>query len=272
MMYKFQSRVLRENQFDIYTYVQQKYDNFAEQVEACRMFDKEPLRTLSFVRSYFEENEIKQIRFLNNIMNDNLIVIESGKRNSGKTVLNLWIAENLYNNGFHVFYINSDMDLPDFITEVSYNPTMPYIEIIQMFYPEVVDLETYQEVIDYLRRNKKKSGKIIIFHDECHKDLPKNVSRTDGDLLRMYWAEVRKLFFRHSILYTSQTLSGIPLQLFNYADMQLYKNFNPWQMTMDRKEVIGEIGMFVPSRVQDTLCIFDDVMIFENPKPEFMSK
>jgi hypothetical protein len=262
------SRVwLIENRLKVDTFLYQKVPFSDRKSVFYELVYVNPLMGRALIESYFKPNQEKISEFLNIVSSSSLVVIECGKRKSGKTVFNLWLSEYLVDMGFSVYYINPDFNLPVYMKEISYNPSFPYLEIIKDFYPEVLKMKDYVKILDYLRRNPNKLGKVFIFHDECHKDLPKNVALKEGDTLRSFWAELRKIFNVLTVVYTSQTLSGIPVQLFNYADMQVYKTFNFWQLSMDRQQIVEAFAKFIPEKVDEVLIVYDTFLFFNNPLP-----
>ena len=158
MIHRFQSRILQENMHRILQYAYAVCSSVAEVNIMLQGFEQNPKKALSFIESYFMDNRYKQNWFLTALYESSLISVEVGRRNSGKTVFNLWAAEKLYNAGFDIFYINPDFAVPDFVKEVRYDPKYPYLEVVKCYYPEVESCETYTEMLDYLRRNAQKNG------------------------------------------------------------------------------------------------------------------
>jgi hypothetical protein len=266
MRYEFQNPLLERSQFEIFQYISEIENDFLTQNMIAEQFERTPHVITSFIANYYLPNDDKIKHFINHYLNNNLITIIAGARNQGKTVWFKWFAKMMPQ--YEVFYINPDFKLPKTWSEITYNLKMPYFEILKYLYPEVANMKKFTDVIDYIRsippENKSKKM-IILAHDEVHKDVPKSVGKEEGELARNMWAELRKICKSFHLFFTSQTLSGIPIQLFNYADVQIYKPFNFFQQSSDRKQIMGDIGHFLPRNKAGTLVITDQYTYFENP-------
>ena len=234
-------------------------EDWAYKQELAERMDKYPKVTMQIVNSVLDVNN-QEDKFLKLLFDKCRTIITLGRKGSGKTLTNCWIAYSCYKRGYKIFYRNADFPVPKEWQEISYNINLPYKEVYEYVLKRpIADSELFEDIIIETRKNFAKGlnkEKILIIHDEVSADIDSKTYNSPGmKNLRHFGREQRKLGAHSIIIHTDVLASNISLDYIRSVDIQIFKHITEAMLSWDR-DYFQEIVSFIPQKKEETLVIF----------------
>jgi len=236
--------MLRRNQYKIWDYLNHISNDFFHKNYMATAFERYPEICIQIIDNFYEENNIKINRFLGYLLDRSVVGCIIGKRGSGKTMLMFWIAEVMFRMGKTICFVNfQDDDL----------------EIL----PEWLGYELYEHI------SECPENSFIFFDEYMTKDKEWNSKENKQNTKEL-------VVTRHknkSVIYTSQSVAGFPIDIMRLSDFVLYKEFSLKQLEADRREFLNHIELFIPKQVDEVLFESNEFFsFFCNPLPLWVKK
>ena len=141
-------------------------------------------------------------------------------------------------------------DLPDYFIKLKYDPERPY------------------ECPNHCGECNCMNNALFL-HDECHKDINSKVWNDKNMQGVRDWASTSG-HRNQSIIWMSQLLSNIGLEMIRYMSMKMFKPFSLTQLDSDRQGYFNAIENFLPKDPSHILIQTSDFFTdFHHPLPDF---
>lgn len=254
--YEFKSDVLRINQYRIYDFFnRQNYGYFEKNFRASQLELKNlkeqylinPEFVLRVIYSYRKNHKKNFFDLVNSMIGRSIVGTILGKRRHGKTGFLSSLMEEYHKKGVYIAVLNFSRSekVPKWVNHHEYINDDPYSDI---------------------------PPNALIIHDEIHLDMnSKDFTSPSNAKFRNYLSTSGHK--PHTIIFSSQLASNIPLDLMKYADLKIFKPMNQDNITSDRADYLFKYSLFYPEKKTDFLADLEGNIFYGvNTLPEWYGK
>lgn len=246
MSYHFQNQMLERNRSKVFDYIMRLNDTLNWEVinAIAEEMDNNPQIAFQLVEDYFEDNDFKIQRVLDYLLAGSVIGCIVGMRGSGKTRLMYWLAEEMNKAGKIICFVNFQ---EDDLTEL----------------PDWLVYEIHERISDC------PNNSFIFFDEYMTKNKEWNSDENKANTKEMAIARHKN----KSVIYTSQSIAGFPIDIIRLSDIMFYKKFSLRQLEADRREFLAHIEHFIPQHITEVLFESNEFYsFFHNPLPSWEQK